>query len=144
MFEQPELMLRFNNQGVPRWEERLLHVALPAARGFISRALDITPGIEQEDEAAVFAELDWVAELLADGRPYLLGERFSAADLTFAALAAPVVLPPRYGVRLPAFEQLDAPTAALVRRAREHPAGAFALRMVVEERGETPAAEAAV
>jgi glutathione S-transferase len=135
MFEQPELMLRFNNQGVPRWEDRAVRLALPVAKRFISGALGITPGIEHEDEAAVFGELDWIAGILADGRPYLAGERFTAADLTFAALAAPVVLPPRYGVRLPPKQLLDAPTTALVDRARAHPAGAFALRMVETERG---------
>ena len=38
-----------------------------------------------EDEAAVWREFDFVADLLSDGRPHLCGERFGAADLTFAA-----------------------------------------------------------
>jgi len=67
----------------------------------IRRVLDIRPGIEVEDEADVWRELDFVAGLLADGRPYLCGERFSAADLTFAALTAAVIVPPVYGVELP-------------------------------------------
>jgi glutathione S-transferase len=129
MFEQTELMLRFNNQGVPRWEARALSWGLPLARRFLARALAITPGVEVADEATVWAEFDWVAELLADGRPFLLGERFSAADLTFASLAAPIVLPSVYGVALPPVEALDEPTAALVARGRAHPAGAFALRL---------------
>ena len=77
----------------------------------------------------MFAELDHVAELLADGRPYLCGERFGAADLTFAVLSASVLVPPRYGVPLPQPERLAAPMAALVRRARAHPAGRYALRL---------------
>jgi glutathione S-transferase len=139
MFEQRELMLRYNDQGVPGWEDRALRAGLPLAKRFIARVLEIEPGVEREDEATVFDEFDWVAELLADGRPYLLGERFGAADLTFAALAAPIVLPPVYGVTLPPFEQLDAPTAALVDRGRAHPAGAFALRLY-DERVAAPAA----
>ena len=134
MFEQPELMLSFNNQGVPRWEDRALRAGLPVAQRFIARALDIRPGVETEDEAIVWQELDWVAELLSDGRSFLAGERFSAADLTFASLAAPITLPSRYGVRLPPVELLDGPTTALVERGREHPAGHFALRMVAEQR----------
>ena len=135
MFEQPRgLMLRFNNQGVPRWEDRTLRATLPLGRRFIVQALGITPGIEVADEAAVWQELDWVASMLADGRPYLLGDRFTAADLTFASLAAPVVMPPVYGVTLPSPEALDATTGKLVERARAHPAGAFALRMVTEQR----------
>jgi glutathione S-transferase len=137
MFDQPELMLRFNNQGVPGWEDRLIRRGLPFAKRFIEKALAITPGIEREDEATVWAEFDWVAEMLSDGRPFLLGDRFTAADLTFAALAAPVVLPVVYGVALPPLEELDFPTASLVTRGREHPAGAFAMRLTGERAART-------
>jgi glutathione S-transferase len=140
MFQQPQVMIRFNNQGVPRWEDRVMRAMLPWAQRFISRALGIVPGVEVEDEAIVWEEMDWVAEMLSDGRPFLLGERFTAADVTFAALAAPVVLPGHYGVPLPPLELLDAPTRALVDRGRAHPAGEFALRMVAEQRGPAPAA----
>jgi glutathione S-transferase len=34
---------------------------------------------------------------LSDDRPYLCGDRFTAADLTFAALAASVLMPPSTG-----------------------------------------------
>jgi glutathione S-transferase len=134
MFEQPEMMLEFNNRGVPAWEDRILRRGLPLGVRFVERALAITPGVEVQDEAVVWREFDWVAGLLSDGRPYLLGERFTAADLTFAALAAPIVLPSVYGVPLPPLESLDAPTKSLVRRGREHAAGRFALGLVEQER----------
>jgi glutathione S-transferase len=123
------LALRFNNAGVPRWEERTIRYGWPAIGRVIRRVLEISPGIEREDEPAVWGELDFVAGLLADGRPYLCGERFTAADLTFASLSASVVVPPVYGVTLPQPEQMRAETAALVQRAREHPAGAYALSL---------------
>ena len=85
---QRKLMLRFNNEGVPRWEDRALRLGWPLAVRLVERALGIRPGIEVEDEAAVWGEFDFVAELLSDGRPHLCGERFGAADLTFAALSA--------------------------------------------------------
>jgi glutathione S-transferase len=134
MLGQRRLALRFNNQGVPGWEDRAIRLGWPLAVRFMRHALEIRPGIELEDEAAVWRELDYVAGLLADGRPYLCGERFGAADLTFAALAAPVVVPAVYGVALPQPESMAAPTAALVARAREHPAGRFALRLIAEQR----------
>jgi glutathione S-transferase len=134
MLPQRELMLSFNNQGVSGWEDRALRWGWPLAIRFARHALDIRPGIEVQDEAAVWRELDFVAELLADGRPYLCGERFGAADLTFASLSAPLVLPTVYGVVLPQPEQMAAPTAALVQRAREHPAGRYALRLIAEQR----------
>jgi glutathione S-transferase len=78
--------------------------------------------------------LDEVADRLSDGRRYLVGGRFTTADLTFAALAAPLVLPPEYGVALPAIEDLPSDMAATVREVRAHPAGAHALAMFRDER----------
>jgi glutathione S-transferase len=133
---QRERMLSFNNQGVPRWEDRAIRLGWPLAQRFVRHALGIRPGIEIDDEAAVWRELDFVAELLADGRPHLCGERFGAADLTFAALSAAVVVPPVYGVPLPQPDVMAPHTAALVERVRDHPAGRYALALFAERRRE--------
>jgi glutathione S-transferase len=134
MLAARKLALAFNNRGVPRWEDRAIRYAWPLFSGLIVRALGISPGIEVEDEAAVFGELDFVAERLADGRPYLCGDSFGAADLTFAALSASILLPPQYGTPLPQPEALPPDAAALVGRARAHPAGRYALALFAERR----------
>ncbi len=139
MLAQRKLMLRFNNQGVPAWEDRALRLAWPLAVHWARRELAIRRGIEADDEAAVWRELDFVAELLADGRKHLCGERFGAADLTFASLSASVVVPPVYGVSLPQPDVLPAHTAALVSRMRAHPAGGYALALFAKHRRETVA-----
>ncbi len=136
MLAHRKLTLRFNNEGVPRWEAAAIRYGWPLAVRFVRRELGIRPGVEVEDEAAVWRELDFVAELLADGRPHLCGERFGVADLTFAALSAAVVVPPVYGVPLPQPDVLPPETAALVVRAREHPAGRYALALFAEHRRE--------
>jgi glutathione S-transferase len=136
MLPQRKLLLRYNNQGVPRWENRAIRLAWPLVQRFASRELDIRPGIEEEDEAAVWREFDFVAELLADGRPYLCGERFSAADLTFAALSASVVVPPIYGTPLPQPDVVPAHTAEFIERVRSHPAGRYALDLFARHRRE--------
>ena len=134
MLAERELMLRFNNQGVPPWEDRVLRLGWPLAVRWARRALAIRPGIDADDEAAVWREFDFVAEMLADGREHLCGKQFGAADLTFAALSASVVVPPIYGVPLPQPDLLPAQTATLVERAREHPAGRYALALFAERR----------
>ena len=136
MLAERGLALPFNNEGVAPWEDRLIRVAWSPIGRLIGRVLEIRPGIEVEDEAAVWDELDLVAELLCDGRPYLSGERFGAADLTFAALAAAVIAPPGYGTPLPQPEVMPAALAAIVRRAREHPAGRHALELYARHRRE--------
>jgi glutathione S-transferase len=130
-----ELVLSFNNAGVPDWEDRLMRRGWPIVRRFANRRLGIRPGIESGDEQVAWAEFDFVAGLLADGRPYLCGERFTAADLTFAALAAPMVVPPEYTVRLPQpGDGVPDEPRELIERAREHPAGVHALRMFRQHR----------
>ena len=69
-----------------------------------------------------------------DGRRYLCGDRFTAADLTFAALSASVLVPPEYGVALRNLRFCRRTLAAKVQSFREHPAGAYALRLFREER----------
>jgi glutathione S-transferase len=134
MLAERELMVRFNNQGVPRWEDRALRLGWPLAVRFLARALGIRPGVEVEDEAAVWEELDFVGELLSDGRRHLCGERFTAADLTFAALSAAIVVPPVYGVALPQPDVLPPDVAAFVERVRDHPAGRYALSLFESRR----------
>ena len=138
MLAQRDLLLRFNNAGVPAWEDRAMRVFWPVIARYAKWDLGIQPGIEAEDEAVVWREFDFVADLLADDRPYLCGEHFGAADLTFAALAAASVVPPVYGTPLPQPDELPAQTAGLVERAREHPAGDFAMRLFVNHRRELP------
>ena len=137
MLPAKDLLLSFNNTGVPRWEDRFLRVGFAAATPIIKRRLAITPGVEVSDEADIWRELDWVADLLADGRPYLSGERFGAADLTFAALSAAVVAPSDYGTELPAIDEMPPKPKEFISRAREHRAGAFALSLVDRHRRET-------
>jgi glutathione S-transferase len=136
MFAQRKLALSFNNAGVPAWEDRVIRYGWPVIVRVIRRVLDVRPGIEIADEAAVWGELDYVAELLADGRPYLCGGRFGAADLTFAAMSAAMIVPPVYGVPLPQPDALAPSTAALVERVREHPAGRYALGLFTKHRRE--------
>jgi glutathione S-transferase len=137
MLAQRKLMLRFNNEGVPAWEDRFIRWGWPFVTRYAASQLGIRPGIEVDDEEVVWREFDFVAELLADGRPHLCGERFGAADLTFAALSAAVVVPPVYGVPLPQPDVLPAQTAGLIERAREHPAGAYALGLFEQRRART-------
>ncbi len=129
-----DLAVAYGCTGVPAWQRRALPFAYPFAARVIDRYLDVTPEAAAESMVEVRAVFDTAAERLGDGRPYLCGERFTAADLTFSALAASVLMPPEYGVPLPQPEVLPAPMAATVRELREHPAGAHALAMFRDER----------
>jgi glutathione S-transferase len=129
-----DLGVAYNCTGVPAWERRAFPVALSVMSGYIRHLFAIGPTTGDDGRAAVQRTFDAVAARLDDGRPYLCGDAFTAADLAFAALAAPVVMPREYGVPLPAVEELPPDMAAAVRAFRAHPAGAFACRLFAEER----------
>ena len=77
----------------------------PLSRRVMMRMYDITPEAASESRAKLEAELDWLDTKLADGRPYLAGDRFSRADLTVASLLAlfarPQEMPKHYEMPFP-------------------------------------------
>jgi glutathione S-transferase len=77
-----------------------------------------------------------IAQHLADGRTFLIGDRFSVADLTFAALAAPVLMPPHHPTKFPPISELTVDARAQVTKWRESPAGELGLRMYRDHRDE--------
>jgi glutathione S-transferase len=128
------LIERYGPTGVPAWQRAIVPVGFPLVSRVIDRYLDITPESVARSLAVVHEVYDEIGSRLSDGRPYLMGDEFTAADLTFAALSAPLVLPPEYGVPLPKVEELPARMAVVVRELRAHPAGAHALEMYRRER----------
>jgi glutathione S-transferase len=90
---------------------------------------------------AAFAE---VSRRVPGGEGFLLGERFTAADLTFAALAGPVLFVGQPDVEwMPTLEQLPAELREIVSRLRETDAGRYVLRLYAEERAPSAAFPAA-
>jgi glutathione S-transferase len=109
----------------------------------VTKVLNINDATAVEAERtfrAIFADVD---ERLADGRPYLVGDTFSIADLTFAALSAPLIAPPEYAVPLPTVDSLPPQVAEVVRELRASPAGQHALKMFATERTAAAVAGAA-
>ena len=136
MLERPDLMREYGAPGVPRWERAGLPVMLPLVRRLIARRTDADDDARRPSRATACGRCSTrSATRLSDGRPLpRAATRFSAADLAFAALAAAVLVPPRYGVPLPPLDELPEPFADEVRAMREHPAGRFALRLYDQER----------
>lgn len=120
--------------GTPRWEQRSFAPFAGALDPIIRRYLGVDEGAARTAITNVERVFDDIAERLADGRPFLTGERFTAADLTFGALSSAVLMPLGYGSPLPPIEVLPDDVAAEVRRLREHPAGRFAVRLYESER----------
>lgn len=117
--------------GAPGWERTLLRLLFPLVRAFLVRELRIDAAGAERSRTRVREIFEMVAARLTG--PYLVGERFTAADLTFASLAAGVLAPPEYGAPV-ALPQLSAEQHAEVESFRAHPAGRFGLRLYRQDR----------
>ena len=130
MLDQMPLLLKYTKlYRVPRLEKILMPILFPLIQGKIRSWLRLTPRSREETRLLVDRIFDRTAERLSDGRTYLTGNHFTAADLTFAALSAAVLLPDDYGVSLPRLEELPVEMAEQIRKWRKHPAGQFALKI---------------
>jgi glutathione S-transferase len=126
--------------GVPRWERLAFRAGGPLISHAVRRYLGVDAAAAAAALTRVDAVFDEIAARLSDERPFLLGDRFTAADLTFAALAAPVLVPAGYGSPLPPPELMPPAMATEVQRLRAHPAGRFAAGLYATQRRRPAAA----
>ncbi len=127
--QTPRLALRTSSQGVPGWQAAVAPLCYPLLKAYISRLLktsaaQVATGLERA--RAVITQVD---SLLSDGRPYLVGDRFTSADLTLACMMAPFLMPPEYGVRLPQLDEIPAAMREIVEEMRATRAGQYVLHL---------------
>ncbi len=135
LLQHPDLFLRSVLCGAGAVESRMFRTFRPAIAWLMRRGMNITRSSTDRSLKYVREAFAGVAERLSDGRRYLVGGALSAADLTFASLAAPVLLPRNYGSdaadpRRGARQEL----LGLIEEFRSSAAGEFALRMYRDHR----------
>ena len=85
-------------------QARFLRVSYPLLRLVFRSKLKLGNAAAIATSEQRFGEgLDWIAEQLKDGRRYLVGTQLSAADITAAALLAPIACPDEH----PVYSQTD-------------------------------------
>ena len=101
----------------------------PLIKLALTVSLKLNEANAAEGIKTVSAGFDRVETALSDGRPYLLGEQFTLADLTFAASAAPIILADGYARHLPSLEEVPLDMQTVISEFRQRPAGMFAQRI---------------
>ena len=85
-----EIAVAYACAGVPAWQRRAFPFVYPTAMRVIDRYLEITPASRPNRWRPCAPSSTRWRRGSPSRRPYLCGERFGAADLTFAALATSV------------------------------------------------------
>lgn len=125
LLPERELMAPIFAEPVPPGEARLV----PATYGLMSAAFKSLLKLSPQHAAAAAermrATFDATDRHIADGRPYLRGDRLTKGDIALCAASAPILLPHGYGARMPALEELPPVMRALSQELRAHPTAAF-------------------
>lgn len=134
VLDNRQLIRQLWSEGVPAVEQTLLPLILPLGCSVIRRTYNITAESGANSYNKIKHIFETVNEQLADGRSYLVGDTFSAADLTFACLAAPLLRPNEHPVKSTQLDELPEEMVAIMNQLQETPAGVYGLRLFREER----------
>ncbi len=114
----------------------LFSAPLPVGRKILRYRLSINDETAKQSLQFVRDEVAFANERIK-GRRYLVGDRFTLADLTLACMLAPVLIVSHdegYTAVLPTLEEARPDAAELARELRSTPAGEHVMRMFREER----------
>lgn len=116
-------------QGVPFYEKLLFPVIYSPMRSLVKKAYDVNA----ESAAQAYEQMNNIFEkvndLLADGRNYLIGDKISVADITFASLAAPILQPAEHPIKSSDSQELPAEFVSKIKKLQETAAGKFVLNL---------------
>jgi glutathione S-transferase len=114
---------------VPPAEARLTPALYPFLAFLLGTLLRLSGRRAGEAADRIRALFDRTGRRIADGRPYLCGERITLGDIALAAASAPLLLPPGYGASMPPRAAMPPPVQGLSEALRAHPAGRFVERL---------------
>lgn len=137
LLDDKPLMHDVADKNVGRLQASAFKVAFPLGRAWLKRSMRIDAKRAQRSRDKIHEAFDAASERLKDGRPYLCGEGFSAADLSFACMAAPsLIVSPQegFGAYLPPLHEVPSEAQRFAEELRSTPAGAHAMRMFADER----------
>ncbi len=135
LLPRPALVFALADQRTPVWERLVVRAAFPFLASKMRRFMRIDEATVAASLGRVRAVLDEMDGRLSDGRRFLVGARFTAADLTLAALMSPALMPPEHPIRYPRPEAFAQGPQALLRELQGRPTADHARRMYRDHRG---------
>lgn len=133
VLDRPKLVQNVWCMGVPKLEQVGCAIAFPLLRNMVRKAFNST----SEGAARSLSKIKEIfakVEKRLEGQKYLVGDSFTAADLTFAALSAPVIRPAEHPIMSSELRGLPEEMLNVIQELRSTPAGKYALHLYREMR----------
>jgi glutathione S-transferase len=124
----PDLVVPLFTDGASDFSKKMLRRSFPVLRLGMKQILNIHEEPAMRSRAKSIAALDRLEQELG-GRDYLVGNRFTVADLTAASLFYPIALPPQFPYTSPRFEDLPQGAQEFLGEMRERPGAQWVAEM---------------
>jgi len=96
LLNQPQQIRHIFSRHLPWHQQLMLRLAWNKICQHMIRGLDLGAEQGRESRQIIESELDWLDQLLDGNRRFLVGKRFSRADIAAASLLSPLVLPAQH------------------------------------------------
>ena len=146
LLPHPELVVPLFTQGRPRAARALLRTGFPILRVAMRRRFEISATAAANSRAKMVAAMDRLEREISPSG-YLVGDRFTVADLTAAALFYPVPRPARFPYAMVADADLPDSFREFVDSLARRPGGQWVAQIYRQHRGasaELPPSEALI
>jgi glutathione S-transferase len=124
----PEIVTPLFTDGASRVTRALLRGSFPILRIGMKRYMNIYEEPAMHSRAKTVEALDLLEKELGDNE-YLVGDRFSVADLTAASLFYPLALPPEFPYTSPAWDDLPEGARDFIGPMRDRPGAKWVAEM---------------
>jgi glutathione S-transferase len=128
LLPHPELVVPLFTDGASAFTKTLLRAGFPVLRVGMKRYLNIYEEPARRSRDKCVEALDLLEKELG-GRDYLVGDRFSVADLTAASLFYPIALPPEFPYTSPRWEELPEGAREFLGPMRDRPGAQWVAEM---------------
>jgi glutathione S-transferase len=141
LLPNPELVVPLFTHGQPLAARTLLRAGFPVLRAAMRQKFEISAETAEDSRARTVAAMDRLEREISPSG-FLVGESFTVADLTAAALFYPVVLPPEYPYPLPAERDLPVSWREFFESLAERPGGRWVAEIYHRHRHPSAAVQA--
>ncbi|MHA4810840.1 cytochrome P450 [Flavitalea flava] len=121
-------------QRIPFGERLVWRFFFSSVRDGLTREWKLDKAAPGERLMAIKKIFEQVNDILTHGKMYLTGDKLTIADIAFAAIAAPLLLPNEFGGAMADIKSVPAAMQEEVKELRATPAGQFVLLLYQDER----------